>query len=313
MGNWGFKLYDNDIALDVKDQFIESYYAGKDVQEITNDLIEYYKCVRGDSNEESLFWLALADTQWDLGVLLLPVKKRALYWIERSYCELKKQTVSVATQACKKRALDDLYIKLLSAQPSVYKPTRKKLYHCSWKIGDVFAYRMESSLSLERGFGGRFLLIQKIDEGRWYPGHTIPIVYVKITKDANLPTSTEEYNQLEYVQTWFVRYSERFWPIDMHRPAEDIVEKSKLSYEVDDYGFLPMFRLELLNTSPKVIPKKLIYVGNFSDALRPQKEFIPFSKENIPDASWDSFEEKMVTRYCGHNLRELSIYADSIE
>ena len=70
--------------------------------------------------------------------------------------------------------------------------------------------------------------------------------------------------------------------------------------------------MELLNTSKNAIPSKLIYVGNFVNAVHPQKEFIPHAKENIVPVSWkqfnETFEVKMIKRYCGHNLRELSIY-----
>ena len=101
-------------------------------------------------------------------------------------------------------------------------------------------------------------------------------------------------------------------PIDMRRPQEDIAEKSKMNYRVDEYGFLPQYRVRLLNTSKKVIPDKLLYVGNFINSIRPQKEFVPHSKDNIVTVSWkqfnETFETKMIKRYCGHNLRELSIY-----
>ena len=169
-------------------------------------------------------------------------------------------------------------------------------------------------LAKARGLYGRYFLVQKIDEDIWYPGHVIPIVYVKITRDVSIPSNVEEYNQLEFVQTWFTKYEDRFWPIDMRRPQEDIAEKSKINYQVDEYGFLPQYRAKLLNTSKRVIPAKLIYVGNFANAAWPQKEFIPHSKENIVTVPWkqfhETFETKLIKRYCEHNLRELSIYAD---
>ena len=192
---------------------------------------------------------------------------------------------------------------------------RKKLYQCQWKLGDTFAYELESDLAKEKGLYGRYFLIQKVDETVWYPGHIVPIVYVKITDDSLLPSNVEAYDKLEYVQTWFTKYEDRFLPIDMSCPQEDIAQKAKMHYEVDEYGFLPQYRAILLNTSPTIIPAKLIYIGNFANALPPQKEFIPHIKLNIVAASWnrssDYFETKMIKRYCGHNLRELSIYANS--
>ncbi len=308
---WGFELYQNDTSLDVKDKFEELYNAGETVQDITNKLTQDYKSI-GDIGEESLFWLALADTQWNLGVLLPIVKGKALYWIEKSDDMLNRQTIDISAKAKKKKSLEDLRAKLLSPQPPAKKPTKRRMYKCQWNFGDVFAYQLESDLAKERGLYGRYFLIQKVDEATWDSGIIVPIVYVKITSDVNLPSNVEEYNKLEYVQTWFTKYEDRFLPIDMSRPQEDIAEKSKINYHVDEYGFLPQYRAKLLNTSKRIIPTKLIYVGNFVDAVRPQKEFIPHSKENVVTVAWkqfnETFETKMIKRYCGHNLRELSIY-----
>lgn len=312
MGIWGFELYQNDISLDVKDEFEELFNDGKAVQDITDKLIKDYNGIMGNIYEEPLFWFALADTQCNLGVLLSIVKEKALYWINKEVDAFNCPTIDMSAKMKRKKALDDLQVKLLSPQSTSKNPIKKSIYKCQWQLGDVFAYKLESNLAKERGLYGRYFLIQKVDEGIWHPGHIVPIVYVKITNDTNLPKNEEEYNQLEYVQIWFTKYEERFFPIDMSRPKEDIAKKEKINYQVDDYGFLPQYRVKLLNTSKRVIPTKLIYVGNFTNTICPQKEFVPHSKENVVSVSWKQFEEtfetKMIKRYCGHNLRELSIY-----
>lgn len=313
MGLCGVELYQSDIALDVKSQFEEMYNTGTMVQEITDRLIEDYKNLMGDIKKEPFFWLALADTQWDFGVLMPLVKEKALYWIEKESIALNCQLIDISVYAKKReKKLKDLQTKLLSPQPPEKKTTKKKIYRCRWEMGDVFAYKLESELAKEKGLSIRYFLIQKIDEGVWYPDHIVPIVYIKITRDTNLPSTIEEYNQLEYVQTWATKYEERFWPIDMKRPQEDIAEKTKINYQVDEFGLLPQYRAILLNLSEKMIPKKLIYLGNYMNATRPAREFIPHSKDNIVPVSWkhmnESFETIMIRRYCGHNLRELSIY-----
>ena len=305
MGTWGIKLYQNDTSLDVKDEFEEKIRNGNSAEEVTQELLNDFSDLLTFSDEEPLFWLALADTQWKWGMLLPEVKEKAIFWIKKS----KKQENNTK----RIKILEDLEQKLLSPQPPTKKIKKRRIYKCEWKIGDVFAYQLESELAKEKGLFGRYFLIQKVDEGTWYPGHIIPIAYVKITKDENLPSTIEEYNELEYVQTSFAKYEERFWPIDGRRPREDIAEKSKICYKVDEYGFLPEFRIELLNTSKKVIPQKLKYIGNYKNAMRPKKEFIPHSKFNIVAISWkefdETFETKMVKKYCGHNLRQLSIYS----
>ncbi|MBQ7551649.1 MAG: hypothetical protein IJT04_09005 [Bacteroidales bacterium] len=312
MGMWVFDLYQNDTSLDVKDEFEELYNTGNAVRDITDKLTEDYKSIMGDIDEEPLFWLALADTQWNLGVLMPWVKEKSLYWIEKARGMLNCQSIDMSVQAKRRKTLDKLQAKLLSPQPPVKKPIKKGIYKCQWKLGDVFAYQLESNLAKEKGLYGRYFLLQKVDEGVCHPGHIVPIVYVKITNDNNLPSNIEEYNQLAYVQTWFTKYEDRFLPIDMRHPQENIAQKSKINYQVDEYGFLPQYRAKLLNTSKSAIPTNLIYVGNFANAVHPQKEFVPHLKENVISVSWkqfdETFETKMIKRYCGHNLRELSIY-----
>lgn len=314
MKNWENELYQNDIAFDVKDRFETLYREGKNVQDITAELIIEFECIMGDIDEEPLFWMALADTQWNMGVLLPDVKERALYWIGKSKATIEFQATDMLDGASRIGMLSELNAKILSPQPPLKKPVKRRLYTCQWKMGDVYAYQLDSALAKERGLLGRYFLIQKVDEYTWYPGHIVPIVYVKITKDGNLPRSLEEYNRLEYVQTWFQKYENRLWPIDMSRPEEDIAEKSKMEYKTDEYGFLPEYRVILLNTSKKVIPNKLIYVGNFENAIPPRNEFVPHTKDNIIDVAWkrfnETFESKMIKQYCYHNLRELSIYKD---
>lgn len=312
MGTWGPKLYQDDLAEDIRDYYKEQLHRGKKGVDITQELLIQYQIEISDFEEASVFWFALADTQWNLGRLEDKVKETALKYI-LSGDDLERWKIKNPKMVkAREQTIEELRQKLLSPQPNEKKVTQYKIYRCEWKFGDVFAYRLESDLAKERGLYGRYFLIQKIDECIWHPGHIVPIVYVKITGDTNLPSNEDEYNKLEYVQTWFTKYEERFWPIDMRRPQEDIAEKSKINYQVDEYGFLPQYRAKLLNTSKRVIPAKLIYVGNFANAIRPQKEFVPHSKENVVPVSWkqfdETFETKMIKLYCGHNFRELSIY-----
>lgn len=312
MGTWGPKLYQDDFAEDIRDYYIDQLRRGKIGINITQELLVKHMIQISDPEEASIFWFALADTQWNLGRLEDKVKEKALEHILKGDNLERWKIENPKMAKAREQILKDLRQKLLSPQPPEKKMSQYKIYRCEWKYGDVYAYKLESDLAQEKGLYGRYLLIQKVDEGLWHPGHIVPIVYVKITNDTNLPSNEEEYNQLEYVQTWFTRFDERFLPIDMSRPQEDIAEKSKINYQVDEYGFLPQYRVTLLNTSKKAIPKKLIYLGNFTNAVSPKNEFIPHSKNNIVAVPWKQFEEtfetKMIKLYYGHNLRGLNIY-----
>ena len=74
------------------------------------------------------------------------------------------------------------------------------------KNGDVFAYKLESEYAKEKGLHNQYLIMQKAGELEWPPGHIIPMVRVKITKDNNIPKTEEEVNKLEYIETSYCEY-----------------------------------------------------------------------------------------------------------
>lgn len=59
---------------------------------------------------QQLRWYALADTQWDFGVLLPEVKEKTLRWIEKENCMLALQTFNAAAKKQRKSVLHDLQL-----------------------------------------------------------------------------------------------------------------------------------------------------------------------------------------------------------
>ena len=83
MGAWGVKLYDNDVAEDIKNTYKEKLQEGKSNEEATDEIISDYEYMLEDVDDAPLFWMALADQQWKVGRLLPNVKEQALKWIEK--------------------------------------------------------------------------------------------------------------------------------------------------------------------------------------------------------------------------------------
>ena len=307
MGAWGPGLFQDDLAQDVRDEYKDRLHRGKSGEEITKELMESYKYALADVDDAPVFWFALADTQWNMGRLENFVKEHALEHIEAGQDIKRWESEDPKGTKKRKLVLDALKEKLLSPQPLEKKVSQYRLYHCQWKIGDTYAYKIENNAE----FCGRYLLVQKVDEDTWWPGHTVPTVYVKITKDESLPKSTEEYDRLEFIQTGSVGTSDPF----ILKSYTGVCDKSELKCEVDEFGCLPVYRINLLNTSAKVIPKSLIYLGNFDNVNAPAKELVPFSKNNIQSVSWKTkygdFETKMLQCYLGHNQRGYATYKQS--
>ena len=78
MGIWGTKLYQDDLALDVKEEYIGKIERGLSNQKALEEIIKENEEYLEDDVEKTVFWLVLADTMWRTGRLTQKVKERAL-------------------------------------------------------------------------------------------------------------------------------------------------------------------------------------------------------------------------------------------
>ena len=158
MGVWEKSVFGNDVTCDVRDTYLFFLNAQQctceEAYKKTYDaLIEL-----STGQEEFLFWLALAATQWECGELLPVVKNKALYWIEHSR----------STDAEWKKSLMELQRTLINSPPS-----RREMVQCEfeknlWQIGDVYAYRFSKKKSKELDLLDKYILVQKIGEDDSY-------------------------------------------------------------------------------------------------------------------------------------------------
>lgn len=122
MGSWGLTNLQNDIAEDVKSDYISLLQKGKTGEEATKELTLQYEDAIADLDDAPVFWLALADVQWDYGRLEKHVGEKAQYYIKQeltqwntpNYQEAEGESVS-REQRC---FLVKLQRKLLSEQPN---------------------------------------------------------------------------------------------------------------------------------------------------------------------------------------------------
>lgn len=305
MGAWGANLYQDDVALDVKDEYKDNLRRGKTNEEAMQEIIDKYQELLEDEEDRGVFWLALADTQWNLGRLDEQVKEHALEVIELG-TDLKRWESNEKLYNKRKEILEKLKEKLLSPQPEEKRMPKYRTYKCEWKNGDVFAYQLKSEYAKEQGLEGRYLIIQKIDEIDWYPCSTIPLVRVKITEGKTIPKTEKEIDELEYIQTGFTSYERRFAGFSALRPLKDQIKG--MSFNTDEYGLLPEYMASIVITSKNMTKGKLTYLGNYTNITPSQNEFIPICKDNFPTVLWKNFEERLIEMYFGHNKRNLEVY-----
>lgn len=236
MGIWGYKLYQDDIAQDVRDNYIDMLRRGKTNEEVTSELIGQYQDL--DETEVPVFWFALADTQWTHGRLIQEVKDIALQHL-RSRTNHRLWESSSTNEAAKRWAvLSELETRLLSPQPNPKAIKQYKLYKCQWKVGDVFAYRLDGEASEGSRFYSQYIFFVKVDERIWHPGHTVPVVYFfKMLSER--PVTLDALKGTSYIPQFFI---------------PEVYQKAPNRKR--------LYRVALISTSARVIPKKLIHLGN---------------------------------------------------
>lgn len=289
MGTWGPKLYQDDIASDIKSIYIDRLKRGKTTEEITADLKNNYAEEIADPDDGPIFWMALAEIQWKYGRLLPEVRDRAIESINRGTDQARWEKENPKQAPVRRKVLEALRVQLLSPMPNPKKVSQYHLYHCPWMLGDVYAYQLTSDYAQQHGWVGRYLLFHKVGETLWWPGHTIPVVRVKLTLDDKLPQSEETFDRLEYIQ---------YGRSEPSVPGERQIQRYCATANPDADGWAPEYQIGLLCTSKRVIPKSLFFLANYQNVTPPDIEIIDVGTGlNIPTVYWKDLEQKTIDRY----------------
>jgi hypothetical protein len=142
MGAWSVAVFSDDLAADVRDEFRDLIGEGLSSTEAVEKLLGEYASSVDDDNEKSVFWIALALTQWKLGHLEERTKNEALRLIAAGE-DLKRWD---DPNDRKKRAavLEKVREQLLSPQPPPKRVIRTIKGANDWAIGEVVGLRLKS-------------------------------------------------------------------------------------------------------------------------------------------------------------------------
>ena len=231
MGTWGYGLYSDDVTRDVKGIYVDKLRRGKSGMQASKEMIAEFKWALDDEDDAPLFWFAMADTQWNYGRLQNEVKTQALYYLNDIKNLQRWEFENPKMFYKRKEVLNSLYKKLMTQQPPEKKVSLYHLYYCQWKIGDIYSYQLDGEDAKKRGIDGCHLLFYKVAESTWWPGHVIPVVYIKLTKNDEIPKTREEIEKLEYIQASILDsndFSDKFI-IDAHGKWQN------RDFETDEY------------------------------------------------------------------------------
>lgn len=142
MGTWGPGIFSDDFACDVREQFRELIGDGLSAEEATEKLMTQFKIAAADPETSTVFWLALAATQWNCGRLLDSVKQRAISIIDSGE---NLQIWTDPKQAKKRSASLGELRKTLESPPPEPRKIAKVFYdNCDWPTGSLVSYQLKS-------------------------------------------------------------------------------------------------------------------------------------------------------------------------
>lgn len=270
MGTWGTGIYSNDVSEEVRDTYKNLLKDGKTNEEALMKTIEEGKDDIRDADTSYDFWFALSDTQSSLGRLHPEVKAKALELIKNGGDVERWLEVGDQKNARKRQeVLEKLKDKLNGPQPPEKKIPIRVVFRCPWKIGDVFAYRLENETAIEKGLLGRYLIIQKIKDMPWLHGAILPMVIVRMSCSTDLPT-LDQIDNLEIVK---------------------VVEQKRIQISAR----------VIEATSLRNIPPKLIFLGNYAKNL---EEYNALVEKDVgyEFSLWKSFENDVIDDYISFNI-----------
>lgn len=189
MGSWSAALFSNDTTCDVRDTYMECLRQQlSDEAAYEKTYQEYSELMKTD--EEPLFWYAMAYTQWKLGRLSEIVKETALNWIDKKggldlYEENKKAGIRFLERL---RKLQETINSPMPPRKIIRKP--REYIHDPWNVGDVYAYQFHTKDAEDKGFLNHYIVFQKV--GKFGPienRSSIVQVYDRIFD--HVPTLTE--------------------------------------------------------------------------------------------------------------------------
>ena len=146
MGAWSAKIFDDDGASDIRDEYRTLLGYGMSLEEAYKKIEDYFYPDYQGQFEEDVYWLAIALFQWQNGILLDTVKQRALECIDdESYLERWKDSGEKIYQE-RVKVLADLKYKLTNVvnekRKRFAKPPKYMRFKTKWKKGDLLAYKV---------------------------------------------------------------------------------------------------------------------------------------------------------------------------
>lgn len=306
MGTWGTKLYDNDCALDIKDAFRELTDSGMSPENAIVQIEDEFQDMLEDPMDGWIAKAVMADLMWKNGCLDEGRKAVVLEWLEKGGDLNEWENAPLRSANARKRNLERFREQLLSPMPN--KKTskkapgiRRKQWH--WEPEQVYALPLTSAKAIAMGLEKEYALFYILRESSVYDGYKNPKVWVKITKNGFLPCCADEFNKLEFQRISCTPYEERFSPFS---GSENVPLEFMQIYMPDEWGLLPEYTMEIMQSTGNHPPENLCFLGKFGNVQPPAYEY--FRYMSALGCAWRYAEDYILQSYSAHTLHHSLYY-----
>ncbi len=165
MGAWGYKLYQDDVACDVKDDYLNSLRIGMTNEEATYSVIQGYESEYDYDEDEMICYFVLADIQWKYGRLLPEIRDKAIYYID-SEKDLERWDSDIDLYNKRKNELIKLKDKLLTPQPPMKNVSKLKVIRAKFNVGDLLLYQIKNEELKNHKWYGKFVALRIVGYNR---------------------------------------------------------------------------------------------------------------------------------------------------
>ena len=108
MGAWGYGIFEDDVALDVRGDFEEAVNGGASIEEASAVILGEYAEELEDVDDGPVVYLALAALQVERGRVQDPIRREALRVIDEGTNLPRWEDAGEEALTARKRVLDDL-------------------------------------------------------------------------------------------------------------------------------------------------------------------------------------------------------------
>ena len=148
MGVWGTAIFSDDLAADPRDGLTDLMAEGLTAEQATQRLVSESADILRDEGDSTVFWLAVAATQWKLGRLMESVRDRTVQLIDSGIDLRRWEGASVSEINQRKNYLAKLREQLLGPQPKPRKLKRIEKSSTDFQAGDIAVFHLDERTSV---------------------------------------------------------------------------------------------------------------------------------------------------------------------